>query len=82
MAGSLGLNKRFEAAVKELVGEDQYHVLRKSKGFRLATEYFDQSVKTAFRGDEEEEYYVNFPMANLEDDDANNLSSNCWTMSG
>lgn len=82
MAGSLGLNKRFEQAVKDLVGEDQYFTLRKTKGFQQATQQFDRSVKTAFRGDPEEDYYINFPMANLADDEDNNLISNCWNMTG
>ncbi|TGO59388.1 hypothetical protein BCON_0045g00300 [Botryotinia convoluta] len=55
MAGSLGLNKRFEEAVKELVGEDQFYGPRKTRGFTHAVEYFDLRVKTAFRGNEEED---------------------------
>ncbi|KAL2066732.1 hypothetical protein VTL71DRAFT_2804 [Oculimacula yallundae] len=82
MSGSLGLNKRFEESVKDLVGEDVFFQLRKSKGFRLAVEYFDQSVKTSYRGEVDEEYLVNFPMANLADDEERHLSSNCWTMNG
>lgn len=82
MAGSLGLNKRFEEAVKYLVGEDQFFTLRKSKGFELAVQQFDRSVKTAFRGDTDEDYWVNFPMANLEDNTDRNLISNCWNMNG
>lgn len=82
MAGSLGLNRRFESAVKDLVGEDQYFHLRKTRGFEQATEQFDRSIKTAFRGDQEEDYFVNFPMANLKDDQANNLQSQTWNMKG
>ncbi|TGO63683.1 hypothetical protein BCON_0011g00230 [Botryotinia convoluta] len=80
MAGSLGLNQRFVQAVKELVGEDAYYHLRKTKGFELATKQFDQSIKTSFRGDPDEDYYVNFPMADLEDDPFNGLQSNTWNM--
>ncbi|KAI9053981.1 hypothetical protein LZ554_002925 [Drepanopeziza brunnea f. sp. 'monogermtubi'] len=82
MAGSLGLNKRFEQAVKDLVGEDQYYSLRKTKGFTQAIQQFDRSIKTAFRGDLDEDYYINFPMANLDDDPENDLVSNCWNMKG
>jgi hypothetical protein len=82
MAGSLGLNKRFEQAVKELVGEDQYFSLRKTKGFEQAVLQFDRNIKTAFRGDPDEDYYVNFPMAKLEDDESNNLVSDTWHMKG
>ena len=82
MAGSLGLNKRFEHAVKELVGEDQYFSLRKTKGFEQAVLQFDRSIKTAFRGNPDEDYYVNFPMAKLEDDELNRLVSDTWHMKG
>jgi hypothetical protein len=82
MAGSLGLNKRFEEAVKGVVGEDQYYHLRKTKDFEQATLQFDRSIKTAFRGSPDEDYYVNFPMAQLMDDPGNNLVSSCWNMTG
>lgn len=80
MAGSLGLNKRFEEAVRVLVGEDQFHTLRNTRGFSSAVEQFDSSVKMAFRGKEDERYFVNFPMAKLQDDEDNNLTSSCWDM--
>ncbi|EMR81826.1 putative hsp70 protein [Botrytis cinerea BcDW1] len=41
MAGSLGLNRRFEEAVKELVGEDQFYALRRTRGFAHAVEHDD-----------------------------------------
>ena len=82
MAGSLGLNQRFLEAVKILVGEDQYNELRKTKGFWLAERAFDREVKKAFRGRPGEEFFVNFPMASLEDDPENGLESNTWRMTG
>ncbi|KAL9577736.1 MAG: hypothetical protein Q9212_006176 [Teloschistes hypoglaucus] len=82
MAGSLGLNKRFAQAVKNMVGEDEYYHLRKTKGFEEAMNQFDKNIKTAFRGDPDEDYYVNFPMANLPDDPASRLVANCWNMKG
>lgn len=82
MAGSLGLNKRFEEAVKAVVGEDQFFRLRKTRGFEEAVSQFDKSIKVAFRGGVDEEYYVNFPMANLRDDPVNNIQANCWTLQG
>ena len=80
MSGSLGLNKRFKQAVKELVGDDQYVNLRKTKGFEEAVTQFDRSIKTAFRGLSDEEYFVNFPMARLHDDHENGVEANCWNM--
>lgn len=82
MAGSLGLNKRFEEAVKVLVGEDQNFYLRKERGYELAVQQFDCYIKIAFRGDLEEDYLINFPLANLDDDPESNLESNCWNLKG
>jgi hypothetical protein len=82
MAGSLGLNQRFVEAVKNLVGEDQFADLRKTKGFLLAEKSFDREVKRAFKGDPNEEYFVNFPMASLDDDPDLGLEANCWRMTG
>jgi hypothetical protein len=82
MAGSLGLNQRFVEAVRNLVGEEQFFQLRKTKGFWLAEKAFDREVKKAFRGNAEEEYFVNFPMADLEDDLDAGLESNTWRMTG
>ncbi|KAG8165646.1 hypothetical protein KVR01_004198 [Diaporthe batatas] len=39
-------------------------------------------VKRSFHGDSEEEYFLNFPMANLEDKPDHGLQSNCWRMTG
>lgn len=82
MAGSLGLNRRFEQAVKDVVGEDQFHSLRNTTGFDEAMTQFDRSIKTAFRGGLDEDYYVNFPMAQLQDDPVSNIQNNCWTLKG
>ncbi|KHN93782.1 Heat shock protein Hsp70 [Metarhizium album ARSEF 1941] len=68
MAGSLGLNRRFAQAVQNLVGDEQWFPLKKSKAWVIAQRQFDQEVKRAFRGEPDEEYFVNFPMADLEDD--------------
>jgi hypothetical protein len=81
-AGSLGLNQRFSEAVANLVGDDQWYKLKKSKGYALAEKQFDREVKKAFRGNASEEYFVNFPMADLEDDPDQNLESNTWCMTG
>lgn len=82
MAGSLGLNQLFASAVEKLVGDDQWYILKKSKAFLHAEKEFDRDIKTRYRGKQDEEYFVNFPMADLEDDPDNNLNSNCWTMTG
>lgn len=82
MAGSLGLNQRFAESVKRLVGVDQWEVLRQSKGFFHAQKSFETEVKRSFRGHADEEYFITFPMATLEDNPKAGLEANCWTMTG
>ena len=82
MAGSLGLNQRFDEAVKRLVGDDQWEGLRKSKGFFFAQKSFERDVKRSFRGSADEEHYINFPTATLRDNPKAGLESNCWAMTG
>ncbi|KAG6114576.1 hypothetical protein E4U13_003294 [Claviceps humidiphila] len=82
MAGSLGLNDRFAAAVEELVGDDQWLKLKMSKAWSIAEKQFDQEVKKSFRGELDVEYYVNFPMANLREDEDGGLVSNTWRLTG
>lgn len=78
----MGLNKRFEQAVRDVIGEDQYQYLRQTKGFEEAKLQFDKSIKISFRGGADEEYFVNFPMARLQDDPESNIQANCWNMKG
>ncbi|KAK1237476.1 hypothetical protein MKX08_003101 [Trichoderma sp. CBMAI-0020] len=86
MAGSLHLNKRFESAVKELVGEEQWSDLRSSKGFQLASSLFEKEIKKGFEGDsdddgfDDDEFYVNFYPARLKDNPSRGLESNTWAM--
>lgn len=86
MAGSLNLNKRFECAVKELVGEKQWGALQPSKGFQLAASVFDKEIKKGFKGHsdddcfDDDEFYVNFYPARLMDDPNRGLESNTWAM--
>lgn len=80
IAGSLQLNKRFEEQVKMLVGDDQYYHLRKTPAYHQAVNFFDKTVKPAFRGKNDDSWYVNFPMADLEDDEAQGLKRSTWEM--
>lgn len=82
MAGSLALNQRFAEAVEDLVGEEQWRGLKKSKAFFIAESQFDEEVKRDFGGKLDEEYYLNFPTASLEDDPENGLESSTWRMTG
>lgn len=80
MAGSLQLNKRFEEQVKMLVGEDQYYHLRKTPAYESAVKFFDRTVKPAFRGKNDDSWYVNFPMADLQDDESQGLKRSTWEL--
>ena len=82
LAGSLMLNKRFEEWVKNIVGERAYIELRETNGYRLAMKQFDESIKPAFRSRDDEDQYINFPMANLKDDPTKKIKSNCITLTG
>ncbi|KAI1144855.1 actin-like ATPase domain-containing protein [Nemania diffusa] len=82
MAGSLGLNKRFAEAVQNVVGDEQWVTLKKGVGWSKASNEFDKVVKTAFRGDTDENFYIPFPSATLEDNEDEDLLGNCWAMSG
>ncbi|KAM5341618.1 hypothetical protein ACJ41O_014649 [Fusarium nematophilum] len=82
MAGSLGLNKRFGEAVQNLVGEEEWIRLKKLPSWAKAAREFDLDIKTAFQGDLEDEYIVNFPGAELEDVPEEGLKRDSWFMSG
>lgn len=77
------INKRFEEAIRNAVRDDQYLFLRKHKSYRLAMQCFGESVKPVFNPFDksaDDVYYVNFPIAGLDDDPANNISSNCFNV--
>jgi hypothetical protein len=74
------LNKRFEEKVKFVVGEDQYHDLRKTPGYTEAVNFFDRTVKMSFRDSPDERWYANFPGAELEDDPDNDIKNDTWLL--
>ncbi|CAG9953193.1 unnamed protein product [Clonostachys rosea f. rosea IK726] len=43
---------------------------------------FDKEVKKTFRGKSNEEFFINFPIAGLEDDTEAGLELNTWRMTG
>jgi hypothetical protein len=71
------LKKRFGELVKNIVGEEEFLVLKKKTGFAHAMRTFDQEVKPAFVSDPNRSWFINFPLANLKDDPANDLQANC-----
>lgn len=82
MAGALGLNKRFEQTIRDVVGEDQFFHLRKTEDFDKAMYDFEWRIKKVFRGDLNEEYFINFATARLQDDPTNNIQGSKWIMKG
>jgi hypothetical protein len=81
MAGSLLLNKRFEEAVHNLVGDEQWITLKNKVGWFKALNDFDKNIKTSFKVGDNDSHYVSFPRANLEDDFVEGLIDDCWEMS-
>lgn len=80
MVGSIALNRRFKAAVEEIIPSDRWNELKSSKAMTGASLQFENEVKRSFDGDLDEEYWVKFRGANLEDDLDKNLSSDEWKM--
>ncbi|KAF2258188.1 hypothetical protein CC78DRAFT_556655 [Lojkania enalia] len=77
LAGSILVNKRFEQWVRDKVGENTFYSLKGTSAYKRGMRYFDQAVKPGFGcGDDEEEHYINFPMAHIEDDPANGIRAN------
>lgn len=74
------LNWRFEEFVKNIVGEERFFEMRKTRAFSQAMRYFDQEVKTSFKSDENQSWYVSFPMARLTDDPVNNILADTLTL--
>ena len=75
------INKRFEQFIEDIVGEDDFVILRKHKGYQHAMKQFDVSVKPAFTSSDDE-FFINFPRAGLKDDYANNICDNCLSLTG
>ncbi|KAF4335666.1 Hsp70 family heat shock protein [Fusarium beomiforme] len=82
MSGSLGLNKRFTEAVRDLIGDEEWFRLKGLNAWALAERQFDQEIKTGFTGDLDDEFVVNFPGARLKDSVDEGLERDSWFMSG
>ncbi|KAL1866881.1 hypothetical protein Daus18300_006584 [Diaporthe australafricana] len=61
MAGSLGLNKRFEDKVQQVVGDAQFACLKQGVGWAKGLHEFDKDVKTSFNGKADVSFFVSFP---------------------
>lgn len=76
------LNKRFEDEVLQAVGDEAYVKLKKTDAYRSALKEFDTVVKIAFRGKNDPDRFVSFPMADLKDNTAAGLVKNAMALSG
>lgn len=76
------VNKLFEEEIKKVVGDSTYAELKKTPAYRCALRDFDGAIKPAFRGRNDPDRFVSFPMAGLEDNPARGLLSNSMALSG
>ncbi|KAK7917234.1 hypothetical protein PG985_010842 [Apiospora marii] len=81
MAGAIGLNKRFEDTVRDLIGEVQMGAFRNVEdGWALVLDQFETEIKRKFCGEGDRPHYIHFPSLKLEDDPDENLENNTWYM--
>jgi hypothetical protein len=76
------LNRLFEEEIQKTVGDEAYIALKKTEAYRGALREFDIAIKLAFRGKNDPDKYVSFPMANLQDNPAKGLIKNSMTLTG
>ncbi|KAK8068095.1 hsp70 protein [Apiospora saccharicola] len=79
MAGATGLNRRFEDAVRDLIGEGSMAELKAAlDGWALVLDQFETEIKRKFCGESDRPHYIHFPGLNLEDDPSYGLENNTW----
>lgn len=76
------LNNLFVEEIRKTVGDDAYVKLKKTDAYRSGLKDFDSAIKLAFRGKNDPDKFVSFPMAGLKDNKALGLVSNSMTLSG
>ncbi|KAK1831182.1 hypothetical protein QBC39DRAFT_372068 [Podospora conica] len=82
ICGSVMVNKLFEEEVRKVVKDGPYRKLRKSPAYQSALAEFDVHLKPGFRGRDDKNKFVSFPMAGLRSNKAAGLVSNSMTLSG
>lgn len=70
------VNKLFEEEVRKVVKDGSYLKLKTSSAYQSALAEFDGHVKPGFRGQDDPNKFVNFPMAGLRTNKAAGLVSN------
>lgn len=76
------VNKLFEEEVRRVVKDKPYRRLEQTSAYQSALAEFDGHIKPGFRGPNDPNRYVSFPMAGLRTNKAAGLVSNSMALSG
>jgi len=76
------VNKMFEQEVQKTVKDGPYAKLKKTRAYQSALTEFDRHIKPGFRGPNDADQFVSFPMAGLKNNRAAGLVSNSMALSG
>jgi hypothetical protein len=76
------VNKMFEQEVQKVVKDGPFMKLKKLSAYQSALTEFDGHIKPGFRGQNDPDRFVSFPMAGLKNNRAAGLVSNSMTLSG
>jgi hypothetical protein len=76
------LNNIFEEEIRKTVGDEAYVKLKKRDAYRSALKDFDGAIKLAFRGKNDPDKFVSFPMAGLKDNKSLGLERDSMKLSG
>ncbi|KIW93344.1 uncharacterized protein Z519_05949 [Cladophialophora bantiana CBS 173.52] len=82
VAGSSMIDRNLEEEIRKVVGDEAFVSLKKTEGYQNALKEFAIAIKPGFRGKDDRDKYLSFPMAKLEDNPANGLVKNSMTLSG
>jgi hypothetical protein len=80
IAGSMMINRRFEEFVKNTIGERIHLDLKESDAWRRGMKTFDEQVKPGFRGRDDDNQFISFPMANIPDNPDRGIKGSTLTM--
>jgi hypothetical protein len=76
------LNNLFEEEIRRTVGDEAYVELKKKDAYKGALKDFDTAIKFGFRGKNDPDKFISFPMADLKDNPAHGLVKNSMKLSG
>lgn len=82
MVGSMVLNRRFRAAVKDLIPDNKWESLKHGRAVTNVCEYFENQIKKGFAGDLKKRYVLDFFGTGLEDDPDHGFKDQEWRITG